>query len=186
MMPNALQEFHQAVDEERYRDAREILLTGDIEPEAREKWLMWLDALHRDEWRLAGVLPEKKHLEAASPDTRRLVAGLAGLFLAGVVTAVVCTLLFTVPNVIFQVGGLLLVLVSGVWGWNRLMAAELRAVMPVAVLLLGGYILSSGAPLYYYFEPQWNYTLAAFALAFPGTGLAGYALAEGLAARSPR
>src|SRR5688572_9197479 len=51
--------LHRAIQEQRYRDAREIIETGDLTPEVAQKWQQWLIELHHEEWSQAGVRNRK-------------------------------------------------------------------------------------------------------------------------------
>lgn len=168
-----IDEFHKLVEEERYREARGVLETEDIEPEIVEKWLAWLDDLQREERLQMGVESDK-----AKENPARSLAQI-GQMIGGTAAAMLMVLpawalvMFTFASFHSVVAGLFLLtgLIFGFLGWRRVLNLFIpeHAMLGAALLSAGlfVFVVSSGLPLWFYYDPPVHYLLAAFALVFP-------------------
>lgn len=186
MAKDKLDEFHRLVADGRYREARGILESeSDIPEKVAEKWRLWLDELHHEEWVQAGVISDQKKQDpqGALGELGRMIGGMLV-----VIPAVVVLWLFVESVMTYQTastsGGavfLLMALVGGTFGWQRaaLFVSATRQsfiVGAMVTLVLVIYLVTSGFPLWYYYEPPLSYRLAAFALLAPGVAYFSYNL----------
>ncbi|HEX2620025.1 MAG TPA: hypothetical protein VHL11_07755, partial [Phototrophicaceae bacterium] len=81
MLDPRMQEFHRLVEEQRYREARGILETEDIDPEVAEKWTVWLEELQRAERVMVGVASDKRN-----PVQKRQASGEIGAIFGQLIT----------------------------------------------------------------------------------------------------
>lgn len=179
MSDRAMREVYQLIEEERYREAREILETEKIDPAVREKWLTWLHELHREDRVQAGVMSDKAkanrlRAEAAFAEVWGFVVATALVIVIGFAVALYAAFALTNPSPLFS--GLLLAagLVFGHIGWqhiaNTISTDHGMLISSIVVVMLTVYLLTSGVPFFYYYEVPLNHTLTAFALIFPGAG----------------
>lgn len=182
-MDKKLDEFHRLVTDGRYREARGILESEpDIPPQVAEKWLLWLNELHQDEWAKAGIVSDlkKRDPERALGEIGKMIGGTLALIPAGVALWLLVNHVLTletasVPNGAFF---LLIALVLGYAGWQW----TASIIVPHHSFLAGAgisgallvYLLTSGIPMWYFYEPPQTYLLAAFALLAPAVGYAAY------------
>lgn len=183
-----LEAFHQLVAEERYREARGILETEqDIDPEVAEKWQRWLADLHHEERLQAGVAPDlkKRNPDRALEDLGRMVGGTAAVVASAIPLWLLVVNVLTYETASYMKGGffLLAALILGYVGWQR----AARLISPEHHFLVGAalnfglliYLLTSGIPGWYYYDPvPFGYLAAAFALVFPACAYAVYWLGE--------
>jgi hypothetical protein len=182
-MDEKLDEFHRLVADGRYREARGILETEpDIPPQVAEKWLLWLNELHHDEWVKAGIVSDlkKRDPERALGEIGKMIGGTLALIPAGVALWLLVNHVLTLETASVAKGAffLLLSLLLGYAGWQW--AAS--AVVPKHSFVVGAgvsglllvYVLTSGIPMWYFHEPPQTYLLAAFALLAPAVSYAAY------------
>lgn len=178
-MNKKLDEFHRLVANGRYREARGILeAEPDIPPQVAEKWLLWLDELHRDEWTQVGVVSDLKKRDPARArdDMFRMVGGTLLVVPAGVGLWLVVNFVLTFETASTPLGAFFLLasLLLGYvgWQWAALLVAPRHGFLIGAgvtgALLV--YLLTSGIPMWYFYEPPHPYLLAAFALLAPAVG----------------
>lgn len=182
-MDDKLDEFHRLVTAGRYREARGILETeSDIPPQVAEKWLLWLDELHRDEWVQAGVISDQKKRDPARAlgEIGSMIGGTMALLPAGVALWLLVKHVMTFATSSIPNGALFLLvaLVLGYMGWQWVAGVivpqqSFMAGAGVMGLLLV-YLLTSGMPMWYFYEPPLTYLLAAFALPAPGVAYVAY------------
>lgn len=182
-----MEAFHQLIAEERYREARGILETEtDIPPEVAHKWQGWLDQLQHEDRLQAGVTADAKKRD---PDhALEQVSRMAGGMLVAIVLALplwlVVNRVFTLETTSVPVGSafVLFGLIGGYLGWQRvarLISYEHRFGIGLGISLgLFAYIMSSGIPLWYYYEPPLTHLLAGFLLVLPAVAYPGYRLGE--------
>ncbi len=181
-----LDEFHRLVANGDYREARGILESEtDIPPKVAEKWRLWLDELHREEWAQAGVVSDakKQDPERALGHVGRMIGGMVALIPASVGLWLLVEALLTYRSASTSGGAvfLLAALVAGTLGWQRAAAiispTRQSFIAGVAITLaLVIYLVTSGFPMWFYYEPPLSYRLAAFALVAPALAYLSYNL----------
>jgi hypothetical protein len=182
-MDEKLDEFHRLVADGRYREARGILeAEPDIPPQVAEKWLLWLDELHHDEWVQAGVVSDlkKRNPERVRAEMGKMIGGTLAAIPAGVALWLLVIHVMTLETATMPGGAffLLVALILGYVGWQW--AASV--VVPQHSFVVGAgiaglllvYLLTSGIPMWYFHEPPLTYLLAAFALLAPAVGYTAY------------
>jgi hypothetical protein len=184
MAQQPLDEFHRLVADGRYREARGILeSTPDIAPDVAEKWLLWLDELHREEWRQAGIVSDskKQNPQRARDDLARMIGGTLAALPVGVLIWLLVGQVLTYQTASVPLGAvfLLAALVGGFFGWKWTIALFISAQHSLtagAAVTFSGlvYLLTSGIPLWYAYEPALSYRLVAFALLAPAAGHLSY------------
>lgn len=191
----AMREVYQLIQEERYREAREVLETESIEDEVREKWLRWMADLHREERVMAGVLSDKTKANAereiqAEEEIGGFIAGTLLTLVAGLLASLLIAIVFTTPSIWF--GGWMLVggVVLGFIGWQRvghlLNETHGAAIGVVAFMSLMVYVMSSGIPVMYYYEIPVNYVAAMAFLVLPGVAGISWSAGTWLGTRAAR
>lgn len=168
---------------ERYREARGILESDpDIDRRAAEKWLRWLDELHRDERSQAGVVTDaKKQNPARAFDDLWQVAGGTALVVAALpllwlaVNRVLTYETSTVPGgAVFLIFGL----VGGYFGWQwaaKFIWPSRSFIVGAGIMLfLFFMVLSTGIPTFYFYNPPLRFLLAAAALVLPAVAYGAY------------
>lgn len=182
-MKEKLDEFHRLVAEGKYRAARGVLETEtDISPAVAQKWLTWLEALHHDEWIQAGATPDlkKRDPDRARRELGKMIGGTIAVIIAAVLLWLIVNRVMTYETAHVPTGAvfLLLALISGYLGWQRAgvwiapQHSFIAGGIVAAALLI--YLLTSGFPMWYFYEPPLTYRLAAFLLVAPGAGLIVY------------
>lgn len=172
---------HELIREERYREARGILESEpDIDPRTAQKWLKWLDELHHEERLQAGVLSDKhkKNADHKFREAVRLTFGMIGVILVSFPVWQLVRYVFTyeTASVVNGIVFFLAALVLGFIGWQK----TAHIITPQRSIWVGGavwlllmiYVISSGIPFLYYYEPAITYLLAGFALIFPALAFA--------------
>ena len=193
MANKQMQYFHELVAQERYREARGVLETEDIDPQVAEKWLAWLDHLHTEERVQVGVLSDKARYDRQQSTIAS--AQVVGAAVAIVLTLVVMLPLFyklmttgTVQGMVFLfLGGIML----GTLGWHRF----LRQFAPnhrfeltgVIVFILTMLMMSGGVPFSYYPDgPPAESWLSTVLLQLPFWGYITASIGETVGARIVR
>ncbi|MEQ8677688.1 MAG: hypothetical protein RLP44_04240 [Aggregatilineales bacterium] len=177
-----MQQFHQLIGEERYREARGILETEDLDPRLVEKWRAWLDDLHKEEWQQVAVQNDKLKVSdtrKAQTEMAQMVGGATGALLAGILSVGAVYGVMTTPNMMLMSVFLMIALIIGVTGWLRFgrfltpdHGTELGAGASVILVL---YLLMSGIPFLYYPDgPPLLHWLAGTVLILPMIGYGGW------------
>ena len=182
-MSDKLKLMHQLIEEQRYREAREVLETEpDIAPEVAEKWLNWLQELHLDERREAGILMESKKLPAvqAEPPIGTALATVNVSILA-LFSWLIGSQIIQTPNMAAQSFFLLVALLIGIFGWqhaaNKITSEhKLEAGIGIALFLFFSLVFGSRMPFVYYDDPPVRYVIAAFLLIYPALAWGGWHL----------
>ena len=180
-MADKLKQMHQLIAEERYREAREILETErEIDPAVAQKWLNWLEDLHLQERRDAGVQMESKKLPAVQADPP------IGYALATInVTALtIISLLLSIyvletPRMEVQSGFLFFALIAGVFGWPKVTAKFLKehyleAGIGIALFIFFTLVFGARLPFWYFYDAPIRYVVAAFLLIYPALAWGGW------------
>lgn len=179
MSDKAMREVYKLIQEERYREAREVLETEPVDAEVREKWLKWMADLHHEERVMAGVRSDKVKANTqrefqAEEELAGFIGGTLLTLAAALLVVFVIALAFTTPSVWFSGWMLIGGIVLGLIGWQRmghLLDETHGTVIGVIVFMtLIVYVMSSGIPMMYYFEVPVNYVAAMALLVLPGVG----------------
>jgi hypothetical protein len=179
--------FHQLVAEARYREARGILETEtDIPPDVAQKWQHWLDKLHQEDRLQAGVMADskKRDPDLALDHLSKMTSGMLATLVVAVLVWVVVSRIFAFETSSVPVGSafLLFGLVGGYLGWQRtarLISHQNGFALGVVISLgLFAYMMTSGIPLWYFYEPPLGYLLAGFLLVLPAVAYPAYRLGE--------
>ena len=187
LVQDKLDLFHELVAAQRYREARGILETeGDIPPDVAQKWLDWLDALHYEERLKAGVgLDAKKQdPDRAAAQMARGTGGIIFIIIAALLLWLIIIDVFTYETTSEFKGFMFLAVSFGVgymgWEWVGHLFDENHkaAIGGIAAAIFIIYLLTSGFPMWYYYEPPLKYLLAAFALMLPGTAFVAFRVGE--------
>jgi hypothetical protein len=182
-----MEAFHQLIAEARYREARGILETEtDIPPDVAHKWQHWLDELHQEERLQAGVLADqkKRNPDRAQEQVSQLTGGMLTAMVAAVLLWLVVSRILTLETTSVPAGSafLLFGLVGGYLGWQhmgRLISHHHGFALGVVISLgLFAYLMTSGIPLWYYYEPPLGHLLAGFLLVLPAVAYPAYRLGE--------
>lgn len=174
MLDPRMQEFHRLVEEQRYREARGILETENLDQEVIEKWSVWLEELQRAERVMMGVASDKRKPVKQRQDAGEIGA-IFGQFTAVCLTttilAALITYALTTPDFIAQIILVISVVIAGFLGWIRLarqLLPDSHGEMGIFVAFgLLFYLLTSGIPFRYYFQPPTAFIVTALALVFP-------------------
>jgi hypothetical protein len=188
-MDEKLDEFHRLVADGRYREARGILeVEPDISPQVAEKWLLWLDELHHDEWVQAGVASDlkKRDPQRALGEMGKMIGGTLALIPAGVALWLLVKQVMTFETT-SRTGAVFFLLVSLIlgylgWQWVTSVVVPERSFF-VGAGITGGllvYLLTSRFPMWFFYDPPLTYLLAAFALLAPAAGYAAFRVGAGL------
>lgn len=171
MSHEKMEVVHKLIREGRYREARGIMETEDIDPDVVEKWTQWLDELQKEERLQAGILSEKKSEPlTAFNESSGLVISAVLLVLGGLLLWQAIYIVFTSPSGTFHTFGGMIAIVSGAIGWQWLA----RAIFPENGTVIGAgvaFFLTAGALagglFVYYDDPPTTYILMTFVLIFP-------------------
>lgn len=182
----------QLIAEERYREARGILESEpDIDPRVAEKWLAWLADVQRAERVELGAKSDKAKRQTVRTELGPLVGGLVGVMVAAAAAWLLARLVLTHDTSSYWLAAafVLPALLLGIPGWRwalHLMGVRayevIGSVMPVALTL---FLLTSGFPLWFFYDPPLHYLLAAFALVFPSLARGGWSAGYRLLRRRP-
>lgn len=166
-----IQKLQRAIEEKRYRDAQELLETGDIEPEVAEKWLRWLADLYREEWHQAGFESEKQSAVQPQMTVLPLMAGMATVSVLLLMMMGLSVLVFNIPEMIIQASFSLVAIVSGAIGLHRaavwLYPDHGREIGIVAWFGMSAYLVWSRVALWYTGEAQTISSVITFLLMLP-------------------
>lgn len=179
MSDKAMREVYQLIEEERYREAREILETEDVDAEVRDKWLRWMHDLHHEERVMAGVRSDKakansQRVHQSQEELGGFVGGTLMAATASIMTVLLISAVFTTPSIVLAAWTLAVGVVIGLVGWLRLgnlihaVHGNMIAVFVFMFLMI--YILSSGLPMMHYYQVPVNYVAAMSLLLLPGVG----------------
>lgn len=182
-MADKLKIMHQLIAEERYREAREILETEpDISPDVADKWLKWLEELHLDERRAAGVEALTKKAPQVQQETP-LSTGIATTLV--VVLAIIAWMAahhaIATQSMAYKSMFMFIGLVLGVYGWNRTAAKftpshhfEAGAAIGLSLFIL---LISGARVIFVYFpDPPFRFVVLGFLLIYPALAVWGWSL----------
>lgn len=178
MQDPRMQQFHELVAEERYREARGILETEDLDPRLVEKWRAWLDDLHKEEWQQVAVQNDKLKVSdarKAQTEMAEMLGGMGGALLGGLGSVGAVYGVMSTPNMALMSVFLMFALIFGVRGWlgfGRFLSNNHGTEIGVgAFAILTLYLLMSGIPfLYYPAGPPLTHWLAGTILILPMVG----------------
>ena len=189
MSKDILDEFHRLVAAEQYRDARGILESEpDVDPDVADKWLNWLDELHTAERIQVGIDADAKKRDPtrAKHLLAQHIGGTVAAVLGSVILWFVVVVVLTHDTSSIAGGGIFLLvgLTGGFVGWQY----GARFISPRHHLVIGGvisfglllYLLSSGIPMWYFYDPPLHYLIAGFLLLAPATAYLAYRLGSGV------
>jgi hypothetical protein len=168
---------------QRYREARGILETDpDINQRTAQKWLIWLDQLHREERVQAGVETDKHKTDPthAFDELWRVSGGTLMVVLALPLLWLIINQILTFASASFLGGALFLIfgLAGGYLGWQwaaRFIWPSRSFIIGMGIMLfLFFMVLSSGIPARYFYEPPLRYLFAACALVLPAVAYGAY------------
>ena len=179
--------FHQLVAEQRYREAQGILETEtDIPSDVAQKWQHWLDKLHQEDRLQAGVMADqkKRDTDLALEQVSTMIGGMLVAIGVAVLVWLIVSRIFVFETSSVPVGSafLLFGLVGGYLGWQRLarLISHRHSFALGVVISLGlfAYVMTSGIPLWYFYEPPIGYLVAGFLLVLPAVAYPAYRLGE--------
>lgn len=182
MQDPRMQKFHELISEERYREARGILETEDLDPRLVEKWKAWLDDLHKEEWQQVALQNDKLKVSdahKARTEMAEMIGGMVGATMGTLAVIAAVYGVMSTPSTALMSIFLLFALILGVTGWLRFgrfltenHGSEIGAGM-AAVLIL--YLMMSGIPFFYYPEgPPLTHWIAGTLLMLPMVGYASW------------
>ncbi len=186
-MANKLKEMHQLIAEERYREAREILETeSDIDPAVAQKWLTWLEDLHRQERREAGLqIESKKQPQVQAEPPIGNVLATVNVTVLTVLSLILSVQVLQTPNMAVQSAFLFFALLAGIFGWQKVTAKFLNehhqeTGVGIALFIFFSLVFGAKLPFQYFYDVPLRYVVAAFLLIYPILAWGGWHLGMGL------